>query len=109
MSVIIKGMDVPEKCNKCPFVDNDCSVLRTCIICEGDVTADDGDEFDFRPNWCPIEPERKKGKWINAYPKIETDPMFMYGICSECGFEQSLSGKLNFCPNCGSDMREEES
>lgn len=52
--------------------------------------------------------KRKKGKWINAYPKIETNPMFMYGKCSECGFEQSLSGKLNFCPNCGADMREEE-
>lgn len=52
--------------------------------------------------------KRKKGKWINAYPKIETNPMFMYGICSECGFEQSLSGKLNFCPNCGAKMEGEE-
>ena len=101
MSIIIKGMDVLESCSACPFVDNDYSVLRTCII-------SDGDAFDFRPNWCPIEPDRMKGKWINAYPKIETNPMFMYGICSECGFKQSLSGKLNFCPNCGADMREEE-
>ena len=50
---------------------------------------------------------RPKGKWIDAYPKIEPSPMFAYGICSECGFEQSISNKLNFCPNCGADMRGE--
>ena len=49
--------------------------------------------------------ERKTGHWINAYPDIESNPMFMYGICSECGFEQSISDKLNYCPNCGSYNR----
>jgi hypothetical protein len=44
------------------------------------------------------------GEWINAYPEIEPNPMFMYGICSECGFEQSISDKLNYCPNCGAKM-----
>ena len=52
-----------------------------------------------------LQPERKKGKWINAYPDIEPNPMFMYGICSVCGYEQAISNKLNFCPNCGADMR----
>ena len=51
-----------------------------------------------------IEP--KKGEWINAYPEIEPNPMFGYGICSVCGFEQSISDKLNFCPNCGALMRD---
>lgn len=55
-----------------------------------------------------IEPERKTGRWINAYPDIEPNPMFMYGICSECGFDQSISDKLNYCPNCGADMRGEK-
>lgn len=50
-----------------------------------------------------VEPVRH-GHWINAYPDIEPNPMFMYGICSNCGFEQSLSDKLNYCPNCGSKM-----
>lgn len=54
------------------------------------------------------EAERKTGRWINAYPDIEPNPMFMYGICSECGFEQSISDRLNFCPNCGADMRGEQ-
>lgn len=48
--------------------------------------------------------EKRHGRWINAYPEIEPNPMFMYGICSVCGFEQSLSDKLKYCPNCGSVM-----
>ena len=56
----------------------------------------------------PAQPERKKGQWINAYPDIEPNPMFMYGICSVCGYEQAISNKLNFCPNCGSYMGEKK-
>lgn len=44
------------------------------------------------------------GHWINAYPDVEPNPMFGYGICSNCGFEQSLSNKLEYCPNCGIKM-----
>ena len=43
----------------------------------------------------------RHGRWIDAYPDIEPNPMFMYGICSECGFEQGISKYLNYCPNCG--------
>ena len=46
----------------------------------------------------------RHGRWINAYSDIEPNPMFMYGICSECGFEQGISKYLNFCPNCGAKM-----
>lgn len=46
------------------------------------------------------------GHWIDAYPKIEPNPMFSYGICSVCGFEQSISYKLPYCPNCGAKMDE---
>lgn len=46
----------------------------------------------------------KRGKWKCSYPKIEANPMFMYGICSICGFEQGISNKLNYCPNCGAKM-----
>lgn len=46
----------------------------------------------------------RHGRWINAYPDIEPNSMFMYGICSECGFEQGISKYLNYCPNCGSKM-----
>ena len=46
----------------------------------------------------------RHGRWIDAYPDIEPNPMFMYGICSECGFEQGISKYLNYCPNCGARM-----
>ena len=46
----------------------------------------------------------RHGRWINAYPNIEPNPMFIYGICSECGFEQGISKYLNYCPNCGAKM-----
>ena len=46
----------------------------------------------------------RHGRWIDAYPDIEPNPMFMYGICSECGFEQGISKYLNYCPDCGAKM-----
>ena len=46
----------------------------------------------------------RHGRWIDAYPYIDPNPMFMYGICSECGFEQGISKYLNYCPNCGAKM-----
>ena len=50
----------------------------------------------------------KEGEWKCSYPEIESNPMLMYGICSICGFEQSISNKLNYCPNCGARMRKGE-
>lgn len=46
-----------------------------------------------------VTPERKTGKWIDrGYMKVGYH-------CSECG-GYVVSGKENFCPNCGEDMRE---
>ena len=50
----------------------------------------------------------KRGEWKCSYPEIEPNPMFMYGICSICGFEQSISNQLNYCPNCGAKMEVQE-
>ena len=61
------------------------------------------------PEYTPsadVAPVRH-GRWIDAYPDIEPNPMFMYGICSECGFEQGISKYLNYCPNCGARMAED--
>ena len=44
--------------------------------------------------------ERKKGKW-------ELEPEYGWYICSACRDEVTVkSGRTNFCPNCGADMRE---
>ena len=46
----------------------------------------------------------RRGRWLNSYPDIEPNPMFGYGTCSRCRFEQSISDKLPYCPNCGAKM-----
>ena len=48
-----------------------------------------------------IEPERKKGKWI------ERDDCWdgVWNYCSVC-MEQAID-LYDFCPNCGADMRED--
>ena len=58
------------------------------------------------PEYTPsadVAPVRH-GRWVDAYPDIEPNPMFMYRICSECEFEQGISKYLNYCPNCGAKM-----
>ena len=42
------------------------------------------------------------GKWVDAYPILEPHPMFVYGICSECGAKTGTIS--NYCHNCGAKM-----
>ena len=70
-------------------------------------TRDEFVEFIKKQPTIEAEPV-KHGRWIDAYPDIEPNPMFMYGICSECGFEQGISKYLKYCPDCGAYMRGEE-
>lgn len=57
----------------------------------------------------PVIEERKKGKWIEKDEYNDT-----YYECSACGASWvTIEGTpqdnhLNFCPNCGADMRSEE-
>ena len=49
--------------------------------------------------------ERKRGEWI------EINDGLVKGYCSQCGwlsyyYENEIIG-MNYCPNCGADMREE--
>jgi len=54
------------------------------------------------------QPERKKGKWIEAYDPFNR----ISGRCSVCGWEAHLYEDdvvgMNYCPNCGADMRGEQ-
>lgn len=47
--------------------------------------------FNTILNAPPIEPERKKGKWIND-------------CCSICGYGVEPWNNTPYCPNCGADM-----
>ncbi len=47
--------------------------------------------------------ERQKGKW-----EIHKSPVNRYYRCSDCGINTpdiSVYVNMNFCPNCGADMR----
>ena len=55
-----------------------------------------------------VQLERKRGHWIEAddsYNRIS-------GRCSVCGWESHMYEDdvvgMNFCPNCGADMRERD-
>ena len=52
----------------------------------------------------PAQPERLKGKWIIGKYRL---------TCSQCRFTypnklMNKLGVVNYCPNCGADMRGEE-
>jgi len=60
--------------------------------------------------------ERKTGKWIfheRREPQFDISGVKTWGVaykCSECGFIHTVIedfGHYQFCPNCGSDNREE--
>ena len=44
--------------------------------------------------------EVKRGKWIDRDGGLAT--------CSECGDRWGVYSVMNFCPNCGADVREED-
>ena len=61
MSVLIKGIGIPESCAECRFCVNgftDDAPMYECACQSYDnvsVLVDkDGQPFDFRPEWCPL-------------------------------------------------------
>ena len=55
-------------------------------------------------HWKPIvQPERKKGKWI----EITDHETPIVCKCTECGWLTTHYDSFSFCPNCGADMRGE--
>ena len=58
-------------------------------------------------DFLTIEPERKKGKWINVNDgKWNTIEVLKCSVCGE--MDNRMNKTDNFCPNCGADMRGEE-
>ena len=79
----------------------------------------DGNVFDRIHEAPTIEPQRKKGRWIERKSGTEDKE---YGfetviVCSHCDFqattfysedcESRTQIRTDFCPNCGADMRED--
>ena len=51
---------------------------------------------------------RKNGRWIHKSLESTTDIPLDEIECSECGKMQFTKFEMNFCPNCGADMRGEQ-
>lgn len=45
----------------------------------------------------------RHGRWIHRTPNNGHTPP--YDECDKCGWEEKIG--LNFCPNCGADMRKD--
>lgn len=125
MSVLIKGMKVPENCGDCPFCIFTADEKRSIGYCN---TSDDDyyckvldrfmeyDDVDGgvdilgKPNDCPLVEvetadvrENVHGEWVVDEHLLHYAP---FHECKKCG-EQMYITHDNFCPNCGADMRKE--
>lgn len=97
MSILIKGMEMPESCVDCPMFDWDLEYLK----CKANdkYFKSNGEWRKGIESTCPLieVPEDvqpvKHGRWKWSEG----------GQCSECGFHNSNFG-YNYCPNCGAIM-----
>ena len=54
---------------------------------------------------CADVREKMRGKWMKT---VGENGVTSACRCSKCGFEDNRYSLFNFCPNCGADMREEQ-
>ena len=109
----IVGIGTPEGSYTYHYEDTyfnlfDCKELERGKTWDGHTEKDVTRLLSLKQEPCEDNTQQKTGHWIDAYPDIEPNPMFAYGICSECGFEQSISNKLPFCPGCMIKMEVKE-
>jgi rubrerythrin len=64
-------------------------------------------------NKCEHFKEERKGEWlktvVEAGDPFDGNSTYCFDVfaCSECGCHFDVSEAMNYCPNCGADMREE--
>lgn len=66
---------------------------------------DRGDDSLCRKAECEVKAVRpiKRGKWVKAEVQPYFRKHYNVEVCSVCQYRKS--GKWNYCPNCGADMR----
>lgn len=110
MSVIIHGMEMPQRCCDCNLLNErhfTCEAFDDIRYVEKDIEIEDG-----RPEWCPME-ECKSGYFVGEYDGYaDGAPVYDMWSCSACGhyfdeFDEMPSYK--YCPNCGAKMNGEGS
>lgn len=106
MSILIKGMKMPQNCDACPMLYE----YRFCSLTDDHASSIQWETEKARMPNCPLEEvptiEPKKGKWITLPPQF-INITFDECKCSECGVVEYFNAgwkKFNFCPNCGARM-----
>ena len=60
MSVIVKGMEMPESCYRCPMANDD------FYLCGATEKYLENDSEERRPDWCPLIELPPHGRLIDA-------------------------------------------
>lgn len=84
-------MEKPNHCLYCPMRNGD----DECVLIQEIDTSWDWEEQYANCPLQEVEPECKKGKWID-----DGDPLTFK--CDKCGYLVARYNNTNFCPNCGS-------
>lgn len=97
MSVLMKGVSMPNNCSECYFEDDTyCFVINDIV-----------ESCDRHPK-CPLVevPTPQKGKWIR-HNEVKNIYGGIYIECSECGEKYVVQyiDDEKYCRNCGADMR----
>ena len=102
----IVGIDTPEGSYTYHY-ENKYWDMFDCIDLPRAKHWDGHTEADAETRLMSLEPERKKGKWIpqdhNKKNGMITTLVYYCPTCSVCG--KTGGYDMNFCPNCGADMR----
>jgi len=62
------------------------------------------DALDVLRGLPSAQPERKTGRW-NKYYRMHSGDTFVCDKCGGCFVVLQGSEHMDFCPNCGADMR----
>ena len=112
MSVIIKGMAMPETCYECRFCEeqSEYPFNQYCVAHLNYIENARSSRLDT----CPLEEvqEPKHGKWYEWSFTAFDGCTVWHRACSVCGYKRdddNLDKDTNYCPNCGAKMvRSEE-
>ena len=84
---------VQEKCGRpvytheLPYLNKELFKEDFIKVCKGEFNSD--------------ELDKETSYWITHN---KDNPFEIFGECARCHFTQSISDKLNYCPNCGVKM-----
>lgn len=93
MSVLIKGMEMPESCYYCPFADGVWQKNKRCLI-NGKEMPRDGRNVQQNHLTCPLIPVPPHGRLIDADELISDFEDGMEFIRSTC---QNVEYKHLYC------------